>query len=200
MHAIRPGNEYPVSDEQNLRLLDEQVMIERALEDPAEFEPIYVLYSAPVYRLCLRAAGDADLADDLTAKVFLTVLERLHSYSPRPGSTFRSWLFVVAKNTVRDHWRRTNRIHRLFDDRVEIADDVPGPEEIAIHRVSLEELRVALEALNERHRTIIEFRLSGLTTAEIAQTMGITISALKSAQTRAYATIRQQLEYKGGSR
>lgn len=200
VRAINANDEYAVSDEQNLRLLNEQAMIERALENRANFEPIYVLYSGPVYRLCLRASGDPDLADDLTAKVFLTVLERLHTYSPKPNSTFRSWLFVVAKNTVRDHWRRTNRIHRLFDDRVDIADDDPGPEEIAIHRVELGELRIALDSLNERHRTIIEFRLSGLTSAEIAQAMGITISALKSAQTRAYASIRQQLAHKGGSR
>lgn len=200
MHAARPGSNYELNDEPNLRLLDEQVMVERAQQDRAHFEPIYELYSARVYRICLRATGDPDLAEDLTAKVFLTVLERLHSYKPKPGSSFRSWLFVVAKNTVRDHWRRNNRIHRLFDDRAEIADKEIGPEELAIHRIQLEELRTALETLNERHRTIIEFRLSGLTSAEIAEAMGITMAALKSAQTRAYANVRQELEYKGGSR
>ena len=189
-----------MNGEPQLRLLDEQVMIERAQQDRAHFTPIYELYSAPVYRLCLRATGDPDLSDDLTAKVFLTVLERLHTYSPIRGSSFRSWLFVVARNTVRDHWRRNNRVHRLFDDRKELPDEDIGPEDIAIHRLQLANLRDALETLNERQRTIIEFRLSGLTTAEIAQAMGITDSALKSAQTRAYANIRKELEFKGGSR
>lgn len=200
MHAIRYGGSDQLSDEPNLRLLDEQVMIERAQQDRAHFTPIYELYSAPVYRLCLRATGDPDLSDDLTAKVFLTVLERLHTYRPERGSSFRSWLFVVARNTVRDHWRRNNRVHRLFDDRKEIPDEDVGPEDIAIHRLQLADLRDALETLNERQRTIVEFRLSGLTTAEIAQAMGITVTALKSAQTRAYANIRQELEFKGGSR
>lgn len=101
---------------------------------------------------------------------------------------------------MRDHWRRNNRVHRLFDDRTEITDEDAGPEDIAIHRIQFEDLRSALETLNERQRTIVEFRLSGLTTAEIAQAMGITVTALKSAQTRAYANIRQELEFKGGSR
>lgn len=200
MHALRFRDRDEVIDEPNLRVLDEQAMVERAQQDRTHFEPIYQLYSAPIYRLCLRATGDPDLADDLTAKVFLTVLERIDRYRPKPNSTFRSWLFVVAKNTVRDHWRRTNRIHRLFDDRAEIADDGLGPEEFVIHKIQLEELRSALDSLNERHRTIIEFRLSGLTTVEIAEAMGITMPALKSAQTRAYANVRQELEYKGGSR
>lgn len=200
MHAARPGSSYELNEEPNLRLLDEQVMVERAQQDRAHFEPIYELYSAPVYRICLRATGDPDPAEDLTAMVFLTVLERIHAYKPKPGSSFRSWLFVVAKNTVRDHWRRNNRIHRLFDDRAEIADKEIEPEELAIHRIQLHELRTALETLSERHRTIIEFRLSGLTSAEIAEAMGITMAALKSAQTRAYANVRQELEYRGGSR
>lgn len=200
MHAPDFGDTREMSDEVSLCLLDEQVMVERAQKNRAHFEPIYELYAAPVYRICLRACGDPDLADDLTAKTFLTVMERLHAYKPRPNSTFRSWLFVVAKNTVRDHWRRTNRVHRLFDDRAEIPDEDIGPEALAIHRIQLEELRAALNALNDRHRTIIEFRLSGLTTAEIAEAMGITMPALKSAQTRAYANVRQELQYKGGSR
>lgn len=199
MHAARASGRNELTDEPNLRLLDEQVMVERAQQNRAHFEPIYQLHSDSVYRMCLRACGDPDLADDLTAKVFLTILERIHTYKPQAGSSFRSWVFVIAKNMVRDHWRRTNRIHRLFDDRAEIRDESVGPEELAIHRIQLAELRVALDTLNERHRTIIEYRLSGLTTAEIADTMNITISALKSAQTRAYANVRQQLEYKGDS-
>lgn len=199
MHAVRFDSSEHVNHEQDLNLLDEQAMVERAQQDRAQFRPIYDLYSAPVYRLCLRATGDTDLADDLTAKVFLSVLERIHKYKPRPGSSFKSWLFVVARNTVRDHWRRTNRVHRLFDDRAEIADEDIGPEQLAIHRIQLEELRAALNMVSERHRTIIEFRLSGLTTNEIAKAMGITVAALKSAQTRAYANIRRELEFKGGS-
>lgn len=200
MHALRFEDRDEVNDEPNLRLLDERALVERAQKDRAHFEPIYQLYSAPVYRICLRATGNPDLADDLTAKVFLTVLERISSYRPKPGSTFRSWILVVAKNTVRDNWRRTNRIHRLFDDHQEIPDEDIGPEAIALHRIQLEEVRSVLDTLNERHRTIIEFRLSGLTSAEIAEAMGITMPALKSAQTRAYANIRKELEYKGGPR
>lgn len=199
MHASERGDNSTVNHDPDLRLLDEQVMVERAQQDRAYFEPIYELYSGAVYRMCLRACGDPDLADDLTSKVFLTAIERIHTYKPRPNSSFRSWLFVVARNTVRDYWRRTNRIHRLFDDRRDLEDGSPGPEEIAVHRIELQELRTAMDTLNERHRFIIEFRLSGLNTSEIADAMGITISALKSAQTRAYANIRQQLKARGGS-
>lgn len=183
----------------DLRLVDDNLMVERARKDPAEFAPIYERYSTPIYLMCLRAVGNEDLANDLTAKVFLAVLERLDHYQPREDSTFRSWLFVVARNTVHDHWRRENRILPLTDELPVPIDHSPGPEDIALHRISFEEVRSVLETLNERHRSIVEFRLSGLTTMEIATAMGISIPALKSAQSRAYANIRARLNHGGKS-
>lgn len=183
--------------EPDLRLVDDELLVERARTDVDTFEAIYIRYGAPVYRMCLRACGDPDLADDLTANIFLKAFERLDRYQPRPGSTFRSWLFTIARNTVLDHWRRNNRFISLGDDLPTVFDTDPGPEEIALTRIEIAEVREILSTLNERHRSIIEFRLSGLTTREIAGIMGITISALKSAQSRAYANIRQQLTRTG---
>lgn len=195
--AVRAGRSL-VNPDNDLRLVDETLMIERALANRDNFEPIYELYAGPVYRMSLRATGDPDLADDITAKVFLTALEKLHQFRPQRSGSFRSWLFVIAKNAIRDHWRRNHRVQRIYDDAPDIADESPGPAELVLHRMEFAELREALETLNDRHRTIIEFRLSGLTTAEIAEAMDISIASLKSAQTRAYTRLRTYLEHKGG--
>ncbi|MCA9833891.1 MAG: sigma-70 family RNA polymerase sigma factor [Thermomicrobiales bacterium] len=198
MREVARAGRSAVNHNPDLRLVNEQMMVERALANRDDFEPIYMLYAGPVYRMCLRATGDPDLADDLTAKVFLTVIEKLHLFQPEKGSSFRSWLFAIAQNAVRDHWRRTNRIHRLHDDGFDVVDLSPGPDEIALHRLEFADLKRALERLNDRQRTIIELRLSGLTTTEIADAMGITIPSLKSAQTRAYASLRRYLDHEGG--
>lgn len=198
MYHAQHAERSPVQSDSKLRMLDEELMIERALADRDNFEPIYELYAGPVYRMSLRATGDPDLADDITAKVFLTVIEKLHLFRPQQSGSFRGWLFVIAKNAIRDHWRRTYRIQRLYDDAPYYFDQSPGPVEIVLQTLELEELREALATLNDRHRTIVEFRLSGLTTTEIANAMGVSIASLKSAQTRAYASIRRHFEQKGG--
>lgn len=191
--SYRDGN----MKEPDLRLVDDDLLEERARNDVEAFEAIYIRYGAPVYRMCLRACGDPDLADDLTANIFLKAFERLDRYRPRPGSTFRSWLFTIARNTVLDHWRRNNRLIRLGNDEPIVIDTGPGPEEITLTHIEIAEVWEILSTLNERHRSIIELRLSGLTTREISGIMGITISALKSAQSRAYANIRQRLTQMG---
>lgn len=177
--------------------IDDDAIVAQARDNPAELAPIYQRYSNAVYRMCLRACGDPDLADDLTAKVFLTVIERLHQYSPSPTGSFRAWLFVIARNAVHDHWRRNRRLTPLTDDSPEPLEPAPGPEEVALHNITLEELRLVLATLNSRHRSIVELRLAGLSTQEIADAMEVSLPALKSAQTRAYATIRQRFAAPG---
>ncbi len=72
-------------------------------------------------------------------------------------------------------------------------DHAPGPEEWAVHGDELDRLIAVLEHLPHQHRQIIELRLAGLTSAEIASTLSMSKAAVKSAQTRAYARLRDLL-------
>jgi RNA polymerase sigma factor (sigma-70 family) len=177
---------------------DEVAWIQAAKCDPIAFAPIYERHATQVYRYCFRQTGDPDLANDLTAKIFVRALEKLHQYLPRPGATFRSWLFTIARSVITDHWRR-HRPLRLVDEReLALVDGDPGPEEVAVHRSEVEELRRVLDALPERQREIVELRLAGLTTNEIAAAMEMTVAGVKSAQTRAYSRIRELMTHRAG--
>lgn len=147
-----------------------------------------------IYRYCFNQTRDADVANDLTAQVFIRAIERLHQYKPRRGATFRSWLFAIARNIVVDHWRR-QRPTRTLDNALRgiVAHD-PGPEEIATHRSQMESLARAVETLPTHYQDIIQLRLVGLTTSEIAAALGMTESSMKSTQTRAYRRLRNILE------
>lgn len=196
MYAPKPETIWHMT-ESNLRLVDDDLEVERARSDPDAFSILYQRYATPVYRLCLRAVGDADQADDFTATVFLKAFERLEKYQPQSGGSFRSWLFAIAINHVRDEWRKSNRLTHFSEAIPDIYDETPGPEEIAIHHITVAEVCAVLETLSDRHRSIVELRLSGLTTKEIATALSMNLPALKSAQTRAYSAIRDQLNGKG---
>ncbi|MCA9832682.1 MAG: sigma-70 family RNA polymerase sigma factor [Thermomicrobiales bacterium] len=184
-------------NESDLRLLNDDELVVAVLKDSECFSVLYERYIRPVYRMCYRAVGSVDVAEDLAARSFLTVYERLHQYRPQDEGSFRAWLFVVVRNTVRDHWRRHRRELPLFAEITNIVDADPGPEELVLARMQMEELRHLLERLNEKHRTIVELRLAGLSTNEIAAAMDLSISAVKSSQVRAYANIRRRLVSKG---
>lgn len=164
-------------------------LIVEAIADPRAFAPLYQRYVTPVYRYCSRRVSDPDTAADLTAAIFTRALEALPRFKMQEsgGGTFRSWLFAIAHNVVVD----SHRQHRPAGEMpADPPDHDPGPEALAVHSDELSRLVTALEQLPHQHRQIIELRLAGLTSAEIANTLSLTRAAVKSAQTRAYARLR----------
>ena len=177
-------------------------LIRAAIADPAAFEPLYRQHAPIIYRFCYRRLGQADSAADATSQTFIKAIAALKSFTPHPehpGKTFRAWLFRIASNVVVDT-RRTYRSHRsldipddTYDLTRELIDPGRSPEELAIASDDARAVWKALEALPERQRQIIELRIAGLTGDEIAEAMGMSLSAVKSAQFRAYATLRRLL-------
>ncbi len=173
------------------------VFVQRAQADARNFAPLYERYAPVVYHYCLRRLTDRELAADATSVVFVKAITALPGFRPDPrreGSTFRSWLFAIAHNVIVDTHRRY-RPHRSLDTDLAMHGDrfvspVTGPEE---HALNIEAARIvhhALGHLPERQRRVVELRLAGLSGAEIAAALGMTGSAVKSAQYRAYATLR----------
>jgi hypothetical protein len=81
------------------------------IEAPAESEDVFRAHFAPVYRFIARRVG-TDLAEDLAAEAFATAYRRRASYDPARGSV-RSWLFGIAANVLREHWRDEQELLEL---------------------------------------------------------------------------------------
>jgi len=184
--------------------IDEHAVIERAKADPRAFAPLYHQYAPIVHNYCLRRLSHLEAAADATSQIFTQALTGLHRFTPDPcrsGSTFRSWLFTIAHNVVIDT-RRRHRGHLSLDDgsgspalagSPHLTDRAASPEDLAIRSDESRRVRQLLERLPDRQRQIVELRLAGLTGAEIARAVSMSESAVKSAQFRAYATLRHLL-------
>jgi RNA polymerase sigma-70 factor (ECF subfamily) len=149
----------------------------RLNEDPAAFEAFYRRHVDAVLRFVARRVGDPHLAADLTADIFLAVLDSAHTYVPGRGSEI-AWLYGVARNVVSAQHRKAAREaratghvagRRLMDD-----DDLVRMEE----RIDAERrMRGALEAmagLPEGERAVLELvAIDQLTVAEAAAALGI---------------------------
>src|SRR5690242_15462262 len=83
----------------------------RVGRDPAAFEEFYRRHVEAVGRFVARRVDDPHTAADLTAEVFLAVIESAHTYRPAAGSEV-GWLYGVARNVVAAERRRAARERR----------------------------------------------------------------------------------------
>jgi RNA polymerase sigma-70 factor (ECF subfamily) len=155
-----------------------------------------------LFYFCYRRLGSAEAAEEARSRIVLKAMKALESFEPHPenpGATFRAWVYRIARNDLIDAQRRFRPVHSL--DRRDAdgnrlhdpPDPARGPEEALIAHEADTRVREMLNRLPDTQRAIIELRLAGLRGDEIASTLGLTLSAVKSAQYRAYQRLRDLL-------
>jgi RNA polymerase sigma-70 factor (ECF subfamily) len=141
-----------------------------------------------IYRYTYARVGDATVAEDLTAQVFLKALEGLSSYEQR-GAPFSAWLYRIAHARTVDHWRQQHRRQEVgLVDTVPAKD--PQPEEVVIARSEWDTAVSLIAQLTDDQRDVIILRfIEEMSLAEVAETLNKTVGAVKALQHRALASL-----------
>jgi RNA polymerase sigma-70 factor (ECF subfamily) len=110
----------------------------------------------------------------------------------------------MARNLLRDHWRRQQVRQSVHADQVEREDEPLSDERddpmLAAHRLQrLEQLKTVLAELSPRRReALILHRFEGLSQAQIAQRMGISVSMVEKHIAFALLHCKQHLQRDSG--
>jgi RNA polymerase sigma-70 factor, ECF subfamily len=155
-------------------------------ETQGAFERLYRSHRSDVYRFVLRDVRNPDEAEDVTQTAFLNAYRALQ-HGDRPEKP-RAWLLTIAQNVARRRFRtRSSRPQEVeLDPELVVAPEPDGP--------SANEIREALRRLRPNHRTAIVLReIGGLSYAEIAETLGLSVSAVETLLFRARRALREEL-------
>ncbi|KPL21972.1 MAG: hypothetical protein AMJ93_08315 [Anaerolineae bacterium SM23_84] len=170
---------------------EESALLERAREyDPAAIAEIYDRYSVRIYNYIYHRLGNAHLAEDLTASVFVRMIEAIRS-SKAWRSSFSGWLYRIAHNLVVDYFRTGQ-----LDKNVPL-DDVPvvareHPAEAAERSLTSEQLRRSISQLTDAQGLVITLKfIEGMSNSEVAAVIGKSEGAVKSLQFRGLAALRR---------
>lgn len=179
----------------------------RVKEDDAEaYQALLVAYQPRLQRVLQCSVGSVSLAEDLVQDVFLRVWRARKTYLPT--AKFSTWIFHiasnVANNAVRDRSRKreiqvggdTSNSNPGFQlDQMVMASTGTLPVRKLDKAERAEMVQFAVEALNERQRTALLLnKFENLSYQEIADTMGLTVQAVKSLLSRARVNLKTLLQ------
>ncbi len=181
-------------------LSDEEV-VGRVLAGETElFEILMRRYNQRLYRVARAILADDGEAEDVMQDAYVRAYAHLGQFAGQ--ARFSTWLTRIAVHEALARARRGRRLVQIEDLSLRKEDSMPllssterGPEQRAIQRDLQALLETAIDALPESFRSVLVLReVEGLSTAETAESLGISEALVKTRLHRARAALRQNLE------
>jgi RNA polymerase sigma-70 factor, ECF subfamily len=191
---------------------DEVFAARAAAGDNAAFEALVARYQHRVFRLACRLTSETD-APDVVQETFLQVYRHLSTF--RGGAHFSTWVYRIATNAGLMHRRaRARRPAEPLDEflpRFDADGKLEGTPEALRIPARLDELldrhelakkaQVAIDRLPDLYREAFVLRdLEELSTAEVAQVLGVEPATVRQRVHRARLLVRGYLSELAGGR
>jgi RNA polymerase sigma-70 factor (ECF subfamily) len=191
---------------------DEALAARAAAGDDGAFEALVLRYQHRVFRLACRLTSETD-APDVVQDTFLQVYRHMSTF--RGGAQFSTWLYRIATNAGLMHRRaqarrpaesldeflpRFDADGRLEDtpDALRIASRV---DELLDRHVLAKKAQAAIEGLPDLYREAFVLRdLEELSTADVAQVLGVEPATVRQRVHRARLMVREYLSELAGGR
>ena len=171
--------------------------VEAARRDPAAFEPLYRRYVAHIYSLASTRPATRMPPRTSPSRSSCARSPRCPASARRPwgeGSTFRVWLYAIARNVIANE-RRQRRRHPASSLDEALALPAPDDPSAAVEdRLEAERVWRAVQSLPDDRRQALELRIvHELSAREIGQVMGRSEGAVRVLIHRALDSVRRQL-------
>jgi RNA polymerase sigma-70 factor, ECF subfamily len=162
-----------------------QDLVRRAQDGEDEaFARLYDHFFDGIYRYSAFRLP-VELAEDVTADVFVKAWEKLHTYRLHRSVPFGAWLFRIARHKVIDVYRTRHQSDELTDMH-EDPDQMNRAEARTQRNDRIRIVRAAMDKLPTRYREILVLLyVSDLPVSEIARTLRMTEGGVRILKLRA---------------
>jgi RNA polymerase sigma-70 factor, ECF subfamily len=182
---------------------DEQQLVALAKSGHSgAFGELYERHRERIYRSALRILRNKQDAEDAVQRSFEHAFTRLNRF--REDCAFLTWmtrivmneaLMLLRRKRIRTPLLEANCDHIKAFSPVDLADERPTPEQALFQNELHTIMTDAVSRLREKLRVVVLLcELQGLSIAETARRLGLTVSAVKARAFRARRQLRQDLE------
>jgi RNA polymerase sigma-70 factor, ECF subfamily len=181
---------------------DEDLVVAFQSGDIPAFDQLVRRWDRKIQGVIYRLVGNHDEARDLSQEAFLKAYRALGTF--KQEARFSSWLYQIAINATRDRLRRRRRRTDLSLDDVEergessLRDGAPSALDLIESNDLSRAVAAAMAALPEEQREVVILKeYQGLTFPEIAETLDVPLSTVKTRLYRGLGQLRIRLERQG---
>ena len=168
---------------------DEALMRAYVDGDHGAFRLLFERYAPMLLRLVSRHLRSDELAREVVQQTFFQLHAARHDF--RSDAKLRPWVFTIAMNLVREHYRRASRRKELALDEARLVARERPPLD-GRERAIL--LRAAMEQLPENQREVVVLHFfEERPFAEVAEIVGSTEGAVRVRAHRAYKRLKELL-------
>ena len=180
------------SSTRDARAVDDRVLVERVRQgDASAYDLLVRRYVSRAMAIARRLLGNIEDAEDLVQDVFMRALNRLDTFDE--SRAFAPWFFRLLINAGINA-RKARAVRVTESEREDIPSREATPYDMAARHEIRDRFRAALTALPPRQRLVISmFEVDGLSTAEIAATLGISRETVRWHHHQARHALRNAL-------
>lgn len=182
---------------------DERLLVAQAKSGRSSaFGELYQRHRLRIYHTAFRILRNCQDAEDAAQRSFQRAFTNLSRF--REDSTFSTWVTRIAINEALMLFRQRRALAPLSDSNnddvqapsaLDLPDERPTPEQALVENELRAAVIHAISHLRKNLRIVVLLReLQGLTIAETAQRLGLTVSAVKARSFHARCYLRQHLE------
>lgn len=181
---------------------DDQLVLESQAGDTRAFDELVNRYQDKVYRLAFKILRHEEDAAEALQDAFLSAFRGIKKF--KAESTFSTWLYRVATNAALMRYRRRREPHVSLEqsqsanhdaEPIEVPDWSSQPLEELLDRETREVMEASMEHLHTDLRTVFVLRdVEGMSNAEVAEVLDISVAAVKSRLHRARVALREDLD------
>lgn len=183
--------------------LDRADMEQLQAGQEAALNNLMARHATPVFHFLCRLTGNEEDANDLAQETFVRVFKSCQSF--RSGEKFSTWLFTIAANLARNHFRWRSRHPNTSLEAEQpgteqslgstLAANSPAPNEAVLAGERAAAVRQAVGQLPEELReAIVLCEWEERRVAEAAAILSTTPKAIESRLYRARRLLREQLQ------
>ena len=170
----------------------ESSLVQKAARgDRSAFTALYEMHVDRVFRHIRYQVSDASDAEDITQDVFIKAWKSVPRYKST-GAPFVTWLIVIARNAIIDHYRSRKHTHHLDENY----DPQGGVDPVTSVESDFgnAEIREAVLKLKGDKKTVVLMRfIDGFSYDEIGQALGKSDGAVRVIQHRALKELKDML-------